>query len=145
MSPGLLLHHETPTKDFFYDEMIPWKHYLPIHRDLSNLRDMYEWAEANPEGAKLIAHEATRFAEYIISPRYMSKIYRELFVDYLGKVIRAYRPLSGKNAMEQWHQLEKHYKDTGHTIIPLSSCDDSHCTTDGGGGIIKKLLYRQAQ
>lgn len=141
LSPGLLLHHETPTKDFFYDEMMPWKHYIPVKTDLSDLKDKFDWAEANPHGAKLIAQEGTRFAEYLTSPKYMNKVYRELFMTYLGKVVKAYQP---SNAMS-WIQLLKQYRDTGHEVVQLSTCDETHCETEGAEGVVKKFLYRQTK
>lgn len=139
--PGLLLHHETPTKDFFYDEMLPWKHYIPVQTDLSDLKQKFDWAEANPEGAMLIAAEGTRFAEYLTSPKYMNKVYRELFTTYLGKVVNAYQPTEGMT----WTQSLQQYVDSGHEVIQLSTCDDTHCETEGADGVIKKFLYRQTK
>lgn len=31
-TPSLLLHHETPAKDWFYDELIPWRHSMSQSR-----------------------------------------------------------------------------------------------------------------
>ena len=42
--PGLLFHHETPMKDWFFDDLKPWVHYIPIEWDLSDLREKFEWA-----------------------------------------------------------------------------------------------------
>jgi hypothetical protein len=46
--PGLLFRHETPAKDWFNDEELAWKHYVPISTDLSDLRKRFDWAEAHP-------------------------------------------------------------------------------------------------
>lgn len=135
------MHHETPTKDFFYDEMMPWTHYIPVKTDLSDLKEKFDWAEANPEGAMLIAAEGTRFAEYLTSSKYMSKVYQELFTDYLGKVVDAYRP----DERMTWAHLLQQYRYSGHEVIQLSTCDDTHCETEGAGGVVKKFLYRQTK
>eukprot|EP00957_Ditylum_brightwellii_P118707 9054058-Ditylum_brightwellii.AAC.1 len=37
--PGVLFHHETLTRDWFYDEVKPWVHYIPVKMDLSDLRE----------------------------------------------------------------------------------------------------------
>mmetsp|Transcript_22329 Transcript_22329/g.33748 ORF Transcript_22329/g.33748 Transcript_22329/m.33748 type:complete len:206 (-) Transcript_22329:454-1071(-) len=54
--PGLFMHHETPTKDwFFYVYLKPMVNYLPIDCDLSNLKGQYDWAENHPQEAERIA------------------------------------------------------------------------------------------
>lgn len=92
LSPGLLFHHETPTKDFFYDDMQPWVHYVPVDTNLGNLREQFEWAKAHPEEAQRIAQQGTDFAHYMLSKEYMDKKYKELFVDYLGDLVNAFDP-----------------------------------------------------
>jgi hypothetical protein len=36
--PGVLFHHETPTRDWYHEEMEPWKHHIPVNWDLTDLR-----------------------------------------------------------------------------------------------------------
>ena len=40
--PGLLFHHESLMKDWFYDELNAWEHYVPIRMDLSDLSEKCE-------------------------------------------------------------------------------------------------------
>ncbi|KAL7481502.1 hypothetical protein ACHAW6_007202 [Cyclotella cf. meneghiniana] len=61
--PGLLFHHVTPTKDYFHDALVAWVHYVPIREDLSDLKQKYEWAEANPVEAKMIARRGTEWVK----------------------------------------------------------------------------------
>mmetsp|Transcript_5426 Transcript_5426/g.8897 ORF Transcript_5426/g.8897 Transcript_5426/m.8897 type:complete len:513 (+) Transcript_5426:119-1657(+) len=129
LAPGVLFHHETPTKDFFYDDMKPWVHYIPVRTDLTDLKQKFDWAEKNPEGAKLISEEATRFAEHLISRQYLAKTYRTLFIDYLGQVVRSYKP-QGKHSLDS---LLQQYHDAGMIIHPLSTCDETFCTTNADG------------
>jgi hypothetical protein len=138
LAPGVLFHHETPTKDFFYDDMKPWVHYLPVKTDLSDLHQMFEWAERNPEGTRLIAEEGTRFAENLISRKYIAKMYRELFGTYMGKVVRSYRPKPQQTLDSILHE----YVDAGMIIHPLSKCDEKFCTTDADG-VVKQFKYRR--
>jgi hypothetical protein len=139
LSPGLLLHHETPTRDWFYDEMKPHVHYIPLKTDLSDLKYMYDWVEENPVGSELIAKQATRFAESMLSTKYMAKVYKELFVDYLGKVVSAYQPSPGIS----WSEMEQQYRDSGHEIIHLSACGDKFCHTEGADKVFKQFRHRQ--
>ena len=37
--PGLLFHHESLMKDWFYDELKAWEHYVPVRMDLSDLSE----------------------------------------------------------------------------------------------------------
>jgi hypothetical protein len=59
--PGLLFHHMTPTKDYFHDLLVPWRHYIPVSEDLSDLKSKYDWAESHPNEAKRIADASTQF------------------------------------------------------------------------------------
>jgi hypothetical protein len=54
---------ERPHKEFFYEFMKPWIHYIPVHRDLSNLVEIVKWTLANYKRALEIGHEAQKFAE----------------------------------------------------------------------------------
>ncbi|KAI2509398.1 Glycosyl transferase family 90 [Fragilaria crotonensis] len=127
--PGVLFHHETPTKDWFYDLMEPWVHYIPINTDLSNLREQYDWAEANPDKVKKIAEESTKLAEYLLSSEYMETVYEELFVDYLGEVVKAYNP-EGRS----WEDCMKQYRSIDLPVEQVSECDYERCNTQWDQG-----------
>ena len=32
---------------WWYDRLIPWKHYIPVRSDLSDVKERFDWAEAN--------------------------------------------------------------------------------------------------
>ena len=36
--PGLLFHHETEVKDYLFDLIKPYEHYVPVRRDLADLK-----------------------------------------------------------------------------------------------------------
>jgi Glycosyl transferase family 90 len=73
--PGVLFHHETPAKDWFYDSLRPWEHYVPIHTDLSDLKQKYEWAENNPDKVKEISIRATKFVQMLLSYQNLQAMY----------------------------------------------------------------------
>jgi len=52
-----------PHKEFFYEFMKPWVHYIPVDRDLGNLVEMVKWTIENYEKAQEIGLEGQRFAE----------------------------------------------------------------------------------
>jgi len=123
--PGVLFHHETPTKDWFYDLMRPWIHYIPVSTHLDDLRSKYEWAEDHPSDARRISEEASKLAEYILSEEYMKKVYDDLFVNYLGKVVDAYQP-EGKS----WDDILAQYKKQGVKVYEISECLTQTCRTE---------------
>jgi len=127
--PGVLFHHETPTKDWFFDLMKPWVHFIPIKTDLSNLREQYVWAEANPAKVKSIAEESTKLAEYLLSSEYMNALYEELFVDYLGEVVKAYQP-EGRS----WEDCLSQYRSINLHVELVSECDDVRCNSQWDRG-----------
>ena len=129
LMPGVLFHHETATMDWFYDLMEPWVHFIPIKTDLSNLREQYDWAEANPDKAKKIAEESTKLAEYLLSSEYMNALYEELFVDYLGEVVKAYQP-DGRS----WEDCMKHFRGLGLPLQLVSDCNRETCNTQWSPG-----------
>ena len=102
--PGLLFHHITPTKDYFHDRLKPWKHFVPVSPDLSDLKEKFDWAESNPNQAKKIADQATEFMRYLGTPEGFGQMFEEDFVEPLRRIIDAYQPISttqpGKTLMD---------------------------------------------
>jgi hypothetical protein len=49
-------------KEFYYCDLEPMVHYVPVREDLSDLGQMLEWAEAHPDQARQIAHNARQYA-----------------------------------------------------------------------------------
>ena len=94
--PGLLFHHETLTKDDYHDRMIPWKHYVPVKMDLSDLKEKFDWAEANKKTAKGIAQAGTELARHLASEEYMAEIWDLNFRRRLDGVVKAYLPGEGE-------------------------------------------------
>lgn len=54
---------ERPWREFFFDEIEPFRHYIPVARDLSDLTEKLDWAEAHPLECRQIAREARAYAE----------------------------------------------------------------------------------
>jgi len=90
--PGLLFHHETLTKDDFHDRMVPWKHYVPVKMDLSDLKDRFDWAEAHPDTAQEISRAGTELAKEMASEEYLAELWDLNFRRRLDEVIKAYLP-----------------------------------------------------
>ncbi len=60
--PLFLVERDINKQDYFYHQLKPYVHYIPLWQDLSNLRSQYEWAENNYDKACEIAKNAQKFA-----------------------------------------------------------------------------------
>ncbi len=49
-------------KEWFYEDLKPYEHYIPVKEDLSDLISQLNWAEAHERDAKLIGLNAQKFA-----------------------------------------------------------------------------------
>lgn len=54
---------ERNLRDYSSDGLEPFVHYIPVKEDLSDLEEMYQWAESHPLECKKIATNALRFAK----------------------------------------------------------------------------------
>lgn len=48
--------------DYFYEDLKPFEHYVPVKSDLSDLLESHDWIRDNPEKARRIAENAREFA-----------------------------------------------------------------------------------
>ena len=53
---------DRPDKEYFFEYLVPWEHYVPVKRDLSDLLENTVWLLQNSDKAKRIAENATAFA-----------------------------------------------------------------------------------
>ena len=131
-------------KDWFFDLMIPWIHYIPVSWDLSNLEERYQWAQQNPQKCQEISIAATELSHYIMSQEYMERLYKQLFRDYLGEVIDAYRPTAAEQKLKSTALL-RHYNSTyendGYEFTRVSICDDQDCRTPWIDGTMHTVPY----
>ena len=103
----MLFHHETPTYDFMHTWIKPWVHYIPVKGDLSDLKEKFDWAEANEEKTRKISEAATALARKLGTIEGMDELYHDIFEDPLRRVIDAYQPVT-KGA--SWQDIVKNKK-----------------------------------
>jgi len=58
----VVLVQERPWREWFFDDIEPFRHYVPVARDMSDLIERIEWLRANPKMEAEIAAEAQNFA-----------------------------------------------------------------------------------
>jgi hypothetical protein len=78
-SGSVLFKTDSCWKQWFYDDFEPWKNYIPIRDDFSDIDEKFEWCESNPEECqKIIENNLNLF----------QKVYRyQNVVDYTLTVI----------------------------------------------------------
>jgi hypothetical protein len=59
----VVLVQDRPWREWFFDDIEPFRHYVPVARDLSDLVQRMEWLRANPRLESEIAAEGQRFAQ----------------------------------------------------------------------------------
>lgn len=143
--PGVLFHHETKTKDWFYDEIKPWIHYIPIEWDLSDLREKYEWAEANPEECQAISQRATDFFLNYRGRKNIQDLYHRLFQKYLGSLVDAYVPKENNSVQDilNSYKNQEGFEDKDE-FYPFGTCDEKECFSQVGLHTLKyEILDKQ--
>lgn len=124
--PGVLLHHETPTKDWFDNMLEPWKHYIPVASGLEDMFSKWEWAQVHPERAQAISQEASKLAETLLSEESMKQVYEDLFVTYLGKVVESYQPQEGQS----WEDCLARYRSHRVGVHEVAQCSGKKCRSE---------------
>lgn len=71
LGDSLVLKQDSPYYEHFYMALKPWKHYIPIKRNLSDLLEKVEWAQKNDGEAKKIANEGQLSARDLLQPRWL--------------------------------------------------------------------------
>jgi hypothetical protein len=51
-----VLKFSSPYEQWFYERLHPWKHYVPLSDDLSDLEDVISWCRENQSECEWIAH-----------------------------------------------------------------------------------------
>lgn len=76
---SLLFKPNSPWIQWYYNDLKPWIHYVPVRADLSDLIEKIQWALAHDLEAKLIAENTRTFAlEHISEPMNLAYLYAVL-------------------------------------------------------------------
>lgn len=65
---ALVMKQDSKYYEFFYNDLVPGKHYVPVKRDLSNLVENIKWAKKHDKEALEIAKSARQFARDNLLP-----------------------------------------------------------------------------
>jgi hypothetical protein len=119
--PGALFHHVTSTKEYYFNRMKPYEHYIPVAPDLSDLWEKYFWAESeSPARAKKIAEESSKLVAAFSTPQGFESIFEEYMRKPLLRVIEAYQPSTYK----PWRTIVNEHIE-GSSMRPIMRCTAS--------------------
>ncbi|XP_064640507.1 protein O-glucosyltransferase 2-like isoform X2 [Lineus longissimus] len=60
---AVVFKQDSPYYEYFYKDLIPHEHYIPIKRDISDVLDKIQWAKDNDEEARQIAKNAQKYVQ----------------------------------------------------------------------------------
>lgn len=88
-SRRLVFVQDRPWWDYVTSLLIPWVHYVPVKRDMSDLIERIEWAEAHPLEVQTIIANAYEFAQKNIhleaAAQQFAKVLTDLYEKSLAK------------------------------------------------------------
>lgn len=76
---SVVFKQDSKYKEHFYDDLVPWEHYIPVKRDLSDLVERIQWAKENDETVRQIAMAGQRFAQSNLMPQNIYCYHAALF------------------------------------------------------------------
>lgn len=62
-SNSVLFKHQSDQVQWYYENLLPWVHYVPINAGFTNIAGTYKWIENHPEIAREISANSRRLAE----------------------------------------------------------------------------------
>lgn len=74
----VLFFADSPYKEWYFERLVPWEHYVPVRSDLMDLEDNLNYVKSNPDLEDYIRHNAYNFA-----------------INNLRRI----------NAIQRWHEL----------------------------------------
>ena len=82
LSGSLTFKQDSPDIMYFYGELVPWKHYIPVKNDLSDLLEKIQWAKTHDAEAKIIAQNGRTFALEHLMPEHILQYCYKVLLKY---------------------------------------------------------------
>lgn len=71
LSGCLCFKQESEEIQYYYDELKPWVHYIPVRYDLSDLQEKLNWAKTHDRQAQEISNNAREFVQTHLMPEHI--------------------------------------------------------------------------
>lgn len=76
---SLVFKQESEYYEHFYNELIPWVHYVPLKRNLGDLVDLIKVMINDEKTAKIISLNGQKYARENLAPHHILGYYMVLF------------------------------------------------------------------
>uniref|UniRef100_A0A803YH59 Glycosyl transferase CAP10 domain-containing protein n=1 Tax=Meleagris gallopavo TaxID=9103 RepID=A0A803YH59_MELGA len=98
---SVVLKQDSIYYEHFYNELQPWKHYIPFKSDLSDLLEKLQWAKEHDEEAKKIAKSGQEFARNNLMGDHIFCYYFKLFQEYSSLQVSEPKIRDGMEKVQQ--------------------------------------------
>lgn len=110
---SVVLKQESKYYEFFYKDVKPEVHYVPVRRDLSDLVEKIKWAKENDDIALKISKSARQFTRDNLLPQHIFCYYSVLFKEWSKRLISKVQVLDN---MEEVLQPKKFCKCNNYDV-----------------------------
>lgn len=111
---SLVLKQDSPYYEHFYSKLVPYKHFVPIKRDLTDVIEKIKWARENDLRVKEIATASRLFAEENLLPQHIYCYHMVLFKEWATRLLSPINILPGMEKLNTSYTCsckEKLFKD----------------------------------
>jgi hypothetical protein len=116
-------HHE-----YWYDDMKPWVHYIPVREDLADLEETLEKALTDEAMLANVSAAARSFVLKHLSPANIRGYWNDVLTLYSKHMRGTIRPAKGSRLVNPPHCLEENCLETHrHQTFGFSQPHDAHC------------------
>lgn len=81
-SNSALFKHQSDRMQWYYDQLQPYVHYVPIKNDFSNLQEQYQWAEEHPQEMQMIATQGHELALRVFNSKAILAAMAQALIKY---------------------------------------------------------------
>ncbi|XP_030561243.1 protein O-glucosyltransferase 2-like [Drosophila novamexicana] len=111
---SLVLKQDSPYYEHFYSKLVPYKHFVPIKRDLSDVIEKIAWAKENDARVKEIVSNARAFVEANLLPQHIYCYHMILFKEWSNRLVAPIDVLQGMEKLNSSYTCsckQKQFKD----------------------------------
>ncbi|XP_020366799.2 protein O-glucosyltransferase 1 isoform X2 [Rhincodon typus] len=102
---SLVFHVGNEWLEFFYSQLKPWVHYIPVNQDLSNVRELLQFVQENDHIAREIAERGRQFILEHLKMEDVSCYWKQLLMRYSKLLL--YKPKKQKKYIQIFAKHER--------------------------------------
>lgn len=116
---SVILYVAGETKLWFESKLVPWKHFVPVRADLSDLLEKMSWCRKHQDECEKIAHNARAFYDTYLSKKGCLDYLYQLICSYRRRFLPVMYSCSDLTMREE--ELIARYKEPARSNCPILS------------------------